>query len=45
MANRKYDYNEDVRQPAEAVSEMVVYAGLVAITLATVSFIFYKWKH
>lgn len=23
----------------------VVYAGLIAITLATVSFIFYKWKH
>lgn len=23
----------------------VVYAGLIAITLAAVSFIFYKWKH
>ena len=22
MANRKYDYSEDVRQPAEAASEM-----------------------
>ena len=31
---------------SEILSEItVVYAGLIAITLATVSFIFYKWKH
>lgn len=31
---------------SEILSEItVVYVGLIAITLATVSFIFYKWKH
>ncbi len=31
---------------SEILNEItVVYAGLIAITLATVSFIFYKWKH
>lgn len=31
---------------SEILSEItVVYAGLIAATLATVSFIFYKWKH
>ena len=31
---------------SEILSEItVVYAGLIAITLVTVSFIFYKWKH
>lgn len=31
---------------SEILSEItVVYAGLIAITLATASFIFYKWKH
>ena len=31
---------------SEILSEItVVYAGLIAITLAAVSFIFYKWKH
>lgn len=31
---------------SEVLSEIIiVYAGLIAITLVTVSFIFYKWKH
>ena len=32
MANRKYDYSEDVRQPAEAVSEMAKTSEATEIT-------------